>query len=104
VFDIILEGQAQFRRHVSIYILPDCIARQLSTVIICVEPAPALSVFNFNQAHKISREACTNSNMADNIPGALKEADPNLFKIALRGSQMRTVKPIMAYWCNAPRA
>ncbi|POS81014.1 hypothetical protein DHEL01_v200587 [Diaporthe helianthi] len=38
--------------------------------------------------------------MADEIPQGLKQADINLYKTATRASQLSTVKPIIAYWCE----
>ncbi|KAK3989963.1 vacuolar protein sorting-associated protein vts1 [Cladorrhinum sp. PSN332] len=38
--------------------------------------------------------------MADSIPAALKQADVNLWKCAQKAAQLRTVKPIVAYWCE----
>ncbi|KAK7703374.1 hypothetical protein SLS64_009043 [Diaporthe eres] len=38
--------------------------------------------------------------MADEIPQALKQADINLYKTATRATQLSTVKPIIAYWCE----
>lgn len=43
--------------------------------------------------------------MADSIPAALRQADVNIWKCATKAVQLRTVKPIMAYWCMPrPRA
>ncbi|KAM7188448.1 vacuolar protein sorting-associated protein vts1 [Naviculisporaceae sp. PSN 640] len=38
--------------------------------------------------------------MADAIPAALKQADINLWKCATKATQLQTVKPIIAYWCE----
>ncbi|KAK2074132.1 hypothetical protein P8C59_008362 [Phyllachora maydis] len=35
----------------------------------------------------------------DEIPTAIKAADINLWKCAVKGTQLHSVKPIMAYWC-----
>ncbi|SPQ18443.1 9aa4dbfc-c348-4341-8ade-b453861e1da3 [Thermothielavioides terrestris] len=38
--------------------------------------------------------------MADSVPAALRQADVNIWKCATKAAQLRTVKPIMAYWCD----
>ncbi|KAL2143137.1 hypothetical protein VTI28DRAFT_284 [Corynascus sepedonium] len=38
--------------------------------------------------------------MADTVPPALRQADVNIWKCAMKAAQLQTVKPIMAYWCE----
>ncbi|KAH6619361.1 Vta1 like-domain-containing protein [Chaetomium sp. MPI-SDFR-AT-0129] len=38
--------------------------------------------------------------MADAVPAALRLADVNIWKCATKATQLRSVKPIMVYWCE----
>ncbi|KAB5549567.1 Vta1 like-domain-containing protein [Coniochaeta sp. 2T2.1] len=38
--------------------------------------------------------------MADEIPAALRQAEPNIYKCATKAVQLQSVKPIVAYWCE----